>query len=73
MVASTLLLKNCVGLNEQNYKKSIETDRDLLRWLDKYLIKNKLGEINKTKIDTITACEINPNPLAYKRRSKAIA
>ena len=44
-------------LNEQSHKKSIETDRELLRWLDKYLHTNKLDEINKTKIDAIKSAK----------------
>jgi len=40
-------------LTEQSHKKSIETDKELLRWLDKHLHNNNLDDINKTKIDAI--------------------
>jgi len=40
-------------LTEQSHKKSIETDKDLLRWLDRHLHNNNLDDINKTKIDAI--------------------
>ena len=40
-------------LTEQSHKKSIETDKVGLRWLDTQLHNTKLDEITKTKIDAI--------------------
>jgi integrase len=44
-------------LSESSHKKSIETDKELLRWLDNHLHNNKLDEINKTKIDAIKSAK----------------
>ena len=40
-------------LTEQNHKKSIETDKVHLRWLNEHLQNIRLDEINKTMIDRI--------------------
>ena len=40
-------------LTEQNHKKSIETDKVHLRWLNEHLQNIRLDEINKTMIDQI--------------------
>ena len=40
-------------LTEQNHKKSIETDKVHLRWLNEHLQNTRLDEINKTMIDRI--------------------
>ena len=40
-------------LSESSYKKSIDTDKFKLRWLDKHLNNTSLDEITKTKIDKI--------------------
>jgi uncharacterized membrane-anchored protein YjiN (DUF445 family) len=44
-------------LNEQSHKKSIETDKELLRWLNTHLNNNKLDEITKAKIDAIKSAK----------------
>lgn len=46
-------------LMEQSHKKSIGTDRELLRWLDKHLNNHKLDEINKTKVDAIKNAKLS--------------
>jgi len=46
-------------LTEQSHKKSIGTDRELLRWLDKHLNNHKLDEINKIKIDAIKNAKLS--------------
>jgi len=46
-------------LNEQSHKKSIETDRVRLRWLDKHLHNSWLDEITKPKIDAIKSAKKN--------------
>jgi integrase len=40
-------------LSESSYKKSIDTDKFKLRWLDKHLNNTSLDEITKTKINKI--------------------
>jgi hypothetical protein len=40
-------------LTEQSHKKSIETDKVHLRWLNEHLNNSKLDEINKAMIDRI--------------------
>jgi integrase len=44
-------------LSESSHKKSIETDKFKLRWLDKHLNKINLDEITKAKIDEIKAAK----------------
>ena len=44
-------------LTEQSHKKSIETDKELLRWLNTHLKNNKLDEINKAKVDAIKSAK----------------
>ena len=46
-------------LNEQGHKKSIETDKVRLRWLDKHLYNTCLDEITKTRIDAIKSAKQN--------------
>jgi hypothetical protein len=40
-------------------KKSINTDKVRLRWLDSHLHDSKLDEITKTKIETIKSSKLN--------------
>ena len=46
-------------LTEQSHKKSIETDKVRLRWLDTQLHNTRLDEITKTKIDAIKNAKKN--------------
>ncbi len=46
-------------LTEQGHKKSIETDKVRLRWLDKHLNNTCLDEITKTRVDTIKSAKQN--------------
>ena len=46
-------------LNEQSHKKSTETDKVRLRWLDTHLHNSRLDEITKTKIDAIKKAKQN--------------
>ena len=45
-------------LTEQSHKKSIETDKVHLRWLDQHLNNTKLDEINKVKVDAIKSAKL---------------
>ncbi|MFZ2407714.1 MAG: tyrosine-type recombinase/integrase [Methylobacter sp.] len=45
-------------LTEQNHKKSIETDKVHLRWLDKHLSSFTLDQISKAKIDAIKSARL---------------
>jgi len=46
-------------LTEQSHKKSLETDKVHLRWLDKHLSGVTLDEINKVKIDNIKSARLS--------------
>lgn len=45
-------------LTEQSHKKSIETDKVHLRWLDQHLNNTRLDEINKAKVDAIKSAKL---------------
>ncbi|MEY3288285.1 MAG: hypothetical protein RLZZ419_527 [Pseudomonadota bacterium] len=45
-------------LTEQSHKKSIETDKVHLRWLNEHLNSNRLDEINKAMIDKIKQAKL---------------
>ena len=44
-------------LSESSHKKSIETDKVRLRWLDAHLHNSKLDEITKTKVEAIKSAK----------------
>ncbi|SJM94964.1 tyrosine-type recombinase/integrase [Crenothrix polyspora] len=46
-------------LTEQSHKKSIETDKTRLRWLDQHLHDTKIDEITKTMVDAIKTAKQN--------------